>query len=233
MNKKITAAAIGAMALVACVAVFHLQAAPVEDVKYFGESLTAGAFTEADDASDSIWDGGQDSMDQEDYSPVPAQVPSGLSMIHDEEEEDEDTEEDSDDSNDEASGSDFFNFDNNENSADDESPASNELETNEDSDDSLSDGDDVEVQYVLRDADTGKEIYRQWGDGDGGSFNFQLGGGHVIPGFDSAIGEMSVGEEKDNVYISSDDAYGEKGMAAAGIKPNTNLEYDLKVVKKN
>merc|ERR1719163_562864 len=100
------------------------------------------------------------------------------------------------------------------------------------SSESLSDGDDVTVQYKLRLADSGKEVYRQWGEGDGGSFDFELGGGHVIPGFDSAVSGMSVGETK-TVTIPSDQAYGSKGFAGMGIGPNQDLEYTLKVVSKN
>merc|ERR1712188_153038 len=98
--------------------------------------------------------------------------------------------------------------------------------------DSLSEGDDVTVQYKLRLADSGKEVYRQWGDGDGGSFDFELGGGHVIPGFDDAVNGMSVGETK-TVTIPSDQAYGSKGFKGMGIGPNQDLEYTLKVVSKN
>ena len=98
---------------------------------------------------------------------------------------------------------------------------------------SLSAGDNVKVEYVVRLADSGKEVYRQMGDGDGGSFEFELGAGHVIPGFDDAVSQMQVGEEKDGVRISAEDAYGSKGFAAMGIPPNADLEYDLKVVSKN
>lgn len=94
-------------------------------------------------------------------------------------------------------------------------------------------GDNVKVEYVVRLADSGKEVYRQMGDGDGGSFDFELGAGHVIPGFDDAVSQMQVGEEKDGVRISAEDAYGSKGFAAMGIPPNADLEYDLKVVSKN
>merc|ERR1711981_1137200 len=97
---------------------------------------------------------------------------------------------------------------------------------------SVCDGDDVTVEYKLRLADSGKEVYRQWGDGDGGSFDFELGGGHVIPGFDSAVDGMSVGETK-TVTIPADQAYGSKGFAGMGIGPNQDLEYTLKVVSKN
>merc|ERR1712196_179017 len=97
--------------------------------------------------------------------------------------------------------------------------------------DTVSSGDSVTVQYKLRLAN-GKEVYRQWGDGDGGDFSFELGGGHVIPGFDSAVSQMSVGETKD-VTIDSDDAYGSKGFKAMGIPPDTDLHYTLKVVGKD
>jgi len=97
---------------------------------------------------------------------------------------------------------------------------------------SLSDGDNVQVQYVVSLAN-GKEVYRQMGDGDGGSFNFELGGGHVIPGFDSAVSDMSVGEEQDDITIPADQAYGAKGFEAMGIPPNADLVYKIKVVSKN
>merc|ERR1712216_688546 len=94
---------------------------------------------------------------------------------------------------------------------------------------SLSDGDSVSVEYKLSLADTGKEVYRQWGDD---SFTFELGGGHVIPGFNDAVAGMKVGETK-TVTIDSDDAYGSKGFKAMGIPPNADLTYTLKVDSKN
>lgn len=97
---------------------------------------------------------------------------------------------------------------------------------------SLSSGDNVEVQYRLRLPD-GTEVYKQWGDGNGGSFNFELGGGHVIPGFDNAIAGMHVGQEMDDVEIPADQAYGSKGFPGMNIPPNSDLVYDLKVVRKN
>merc|ERR1712202_20885 len=97
---------------------------------------------------------------------------------------------------------------------------------------SVGDGDDVTVEYKLRLADSGKEVYRQWGDGDGGDFSFELGGGHVIPGFDSAVSGMTVGETK-TVTISADQAYGSKGFSAMGIPADADLSYTLKVVSKD
>merc|ERR1712010_183757 len=100
------------------------------------------------------------------------------------------------------------------------------------SDKTVSAGDDVTVQYTLRLADSGKEVARQMGDGGGGDFQFQLGGGHVIPGFDAAVSGMSVGETK-TVTIDSDDAYGSKGTPDGTIPGDADLEYTLKVVSKN
>jgi len=117
-------------------------------------------------------------------------------------------------------------------SSDDSSSSSSASDDEDDSSDSsLSEGDSVNVQYKLR-LPNGKEVYRQWGDGDGGTFTFKLGGGGVIPGFDSAVSDMSVGETK-RVTIDSDDAYGSKGFSAMGIPPDTDLHYTLKVVGKN
>jgi len=96
----------------------------------------------------------------------------------------------------------------------------------------LQDGDNVKVQYKLRLADSGKEVYKQWGAGDGGTFDFQLGGGHVIPGFDSAVSAMKVGQEK-TVTIPASEAYGSKGFSGMGIPPDADLEYTLKVVGTN
>lgn len=115
----------------------------------------------------------------------------------------------------------------------DDAMASSDAESSSGTDSSLSEGDNVKVEYVVRLAGSGKEVYRQWGAGDGGSFNFELGAGHVIPGFDDAVSEMQVGEEKHGVVISAADAYGSKGFQAMGIPADADLEYDLKVVSKN
>jgi len=97
---------------------------------------------------------------------------------------------------------------------------------------SLNDGDNVEVQYVVRLKSTGQEVYRQMGPGDGGSFTFELGGGHVIPGFDTLVGSLKVGDEVNDRTITADQAYGSKGFKAMGIPPDADLEYDIKVVGK-
>ena len=42
----------------------------------------------------------------------------------------------------------------------------------------------------------------------GTPLQFQMGGDHMIPGFEAAVGEMSVGESK-TVRLSPEDAYGD------------------------
>merc|ERR1719261_641868 len=145
---------------------------------------------------------------------------TGTNLFNDEDSSSDSS--DSDDASSEAPADSFSSmFDNAADSAaSDDSSASSGGE-------SVGDGDDVTVEYKLRLADSGKEVYRQWGDGDGGSFDFQLGGGHVIPGFDDAVNGMSVGETK-TVTIPSDQAYGSKGFKGMGIGPNQDLEYTLK-----
>merc|ERR1719473_36585 len=140
---------------------------------------------------------------------------TGTNLFNDEDSSSDSS--DSDDASSEAPADSFSSmFDNAADSAaSDDSSASSGGE-------SVGDGDDVTVEYKLRLADSGKEVYRQWGDGDGGSFDFQLGGGHVIPGFDDAVNGMSVGETK-TVTIPSDQAYGSKGFKGMGIGPNQDL----------
>merc|ERR1712072_937124 len=58
-----------------------------------------------------------------------------------------------------------------ESSSDDSSSSSSSDDDEDSSDNSLSEGDNVRVQYKLR-LPNGKEVYRQWGDGDGGTFSF-------------------------------------------------------------
>lgn len=43
---------------------------------------------------------------------------------------------------------------------------------------------------------------------DGDPFEFLVGSGQVIPGFDTAVRDMKINDEKD-VYIAADDAYGQ------------------------
>merc|ERR1711998_197387 len=136
---------------------------------------------------------------------------------------------DADDSDTQTESSDSLSaFGDSEDTSDD---SEDTADADDNSDDSLQEGDTVEVQYKLSLAD-GTPVYTQWGPGNGGTFSFELGGGHVIPGFDNAVSQMSVGETKD-VDIPASEGYGSKGFKAMGIPPNADLHYTLKVVSKS
>lgn len=66
-------------------------------------------------------------------------------------------------------------------------------------------GDTVRIHYTGT-LDDGTEFDSSAGRDP---LEFALGGGQVIPGFDSAVDGMTVGESK-SVTISPDDAYGER-----------------------
>jgi len=229
--KKISGAAFFAVAVVACLALMstHNQA---EDIKFYGDSLAhMGDYVSEDDAeapdtsvTDSLFN---DNFDDDASNDDGAEKLSGLSALTGEDDNTEDADDDTEDDSAPAKADPLDDFMTAVNSNDD---SSSQAEGGDDS--SLSPGDTVTVQYKLRLPD-GSEVYRQWGDGDGGEFTFELGGGHVIPGFDDAVSGMSVGEEQDDVQIPADEAYGSKGFSAMGIPPNTDLTYDLKVVSKN
>ena len=55
---------------------------------------------------------------------------------------------------------------------------------------------------------------------------FALGGGQVIPGFDSAVDGMTVGENK-NVTIAPDDAYGQRHEQLVQRVPRDILPEDM------
>merc|ERR1711981_395565 len=140
------------------------------------------------------------------YMPSVSDIVPGFSLGSSEDSSDDDDSDDSSSASKSDGDDDFMSDIMGESSSDDSSSSSSSDDDEDSSDNSLSEGDNVRVQYKLR-LPNGKEVYRQWGDGDGGTFSFKLGGGGVIPGFDSAISDMSVGESK-RVTIDSDDAYG-------------------------
>jgi len=228
--KKIAAASVFALALVACIALFDENA--TESIKYYGESLSSlrtssysapAAKTPSSSYSsrfntDSVWD-------EDDSTPVPPQssLSPGLSKFAAPKVE-----------------SDFHDY-----SAPAPAPApaaakhslsyflGTSTQQHSTASSSLHNGDSVRVHYTLRLKSTGEEVYRQWGAGAGGTFTFSLGEHHVIPGFERLVGGMKVGEQRNGVVISASEGYGSKGMAAAKIPPNADLVYDIKVVGKN
>jgi FKBP-type peptidyl-prolyl cis-trans isomerase len=63
---------------------------------------------------------------------------------------------------------------------------------------------------------------------DSGQFDFRLGSGAVIPGFDQAVTGMKIGEKK-TAHIPSNLAYGAAGSGST-IPPNSDLVFDIELV---
>jgi peptidylprolyl isomerase len=79
-------------------------------------------------------------------------------------------------------------------------------------------GSAVSVQYVGVDYETGKEFDTSWGREP---FQFQLGSGSVIPGWDQGVVGMKVGGRR-QLVIPPDLAYGAQG-SPPDIGPNATL----------
>jgi len=90
-------------------------------------------------------------------------------------------------------------------------------------------GDQVTVQYVGVDYSTGEQFDASWDSGQ--PFDFQLGSGGVIPGWDQGVEGMKVGGRRE-LIIPPDLAYGEQGSPPS-IGPNATLIFvvDLLDVK--
>ncbi|MGK2954636.1 MAG: FKBP-type peptidyl-prolyl cis-trans isomerase [Solirubrobacterales bacterium] len=91
-------------------------------------------------------------------------------------------------------------------------------------------GDDVSVQYVGVLTDTGKEFDSSWSR-DSEPFEFKLGEGGVIPGWDQGIPGMKVGGRR-VLVIPPDLAYGTQGSPPT-IPGNSTLTFvvDLEAIK--
>ena len=89
-------------------------------------------------------------------------------------------------------------------------------------------GDTVTVQYVGVDFETGEEFDSSWGREP---FEFELGAGQVIPGWDEGVVGMKEGGRR-QLTIPPDLAYGPTGQPPA-IGPNATLAFviDLESVK--
>ena len=88
-------------------------------------------------------------------------------------------------------------------------------------------GDQVTVDYVGVDFDTGKEFDASFGNPD--PFEFALGGGMVIPGWDEGVEGMKVGGRRELV-IPPDLAYGKAGQPPA-IKPDATLVFVIDLLE--
>lgn len=82
-------------------------------------------------------------------------------------------------------------------------------------------GSQVSVQYVGVLLDTGEEFDASWDSGQ--PFDFQLGAGSVIPGWDQGVEGMKVGGRR-QLVIPPDLAYGAQGQPP-DIPPNATLVF--------
>ncbi|GAB4823664.1 hypothetical protein N2152v2_010710 [Parachlorella kessleri] len=63
----------------------------------------------------------------------------------------------------------------------------------------------------------------------GQPFDFTIGVGQVIRGWDEGVAQMSVGQRA-NLLISADYGYGARG-AGGVIPPNADLQFDVELIK--
>jgi FKBP-type peptidyl-prolyl cis-trans isomerase len=89
-------------------------------------------------------------------------------------------------------------------------------------------GQQATVQYVGVLFKDGKEFDTSWGKGKQ-PFQFALGGGQVIPGWDQGVAGMKVGERR-RLTIPSDLAYGAQGSPPK-IPANAPLIFDIDLTK--
>jgi peptidylprolyl isomerase len=91
-------------------------------------------------------------------------------------------------------------------------------------------GDTIAVQYVGVLFDSGKEFDASWsGDRPGQPFEFPLGGGQVIPGWDRGLIGMKQGGRR-KLIVPSALGYGAQG-APPDIPPNAALIFDVDLQK--
>ncbi|MEO8092176.1 MAG: FKBP-type peptidyl-prolyl cis-trans isomerase [bacterium] len=87
-------------------------------------------------------------------------------------------------------------------------------------------GDQVTVQYVGVDYESGEEFDSSWERPE--PFQFQLGGGMVIKGWDEGVEGMRVGGRR-RLVIPPDLAYGPQGQPPA-IGPNATLVFVIDLI---
>jgi FKBP-type peptidyl-prolyl cis-trans isomerase len=81
-------------------------------------------------------------------------------------------------------------------------------------------GDDINLKYKGYFISKEKNVF------DEGSFDYVVGSGGLIAGFENALTKMRVGE-KVTILIPSEHAYGSQGSSA--IPPNTPIAFDLEI----
>jgi peptidylprolyl isomerase len=114
--------------------------------------------------------------------------------------------------------------------ASDETPTELEIEDIVEGDGpAAKEGDTLEMQYVGAVTESGEEFDASWDRGE--PFEFELGSGNVIEGWDEGIKGMKVGGRR-QLVIPPDLAYGETGSPPA-IPPNATLTFvvDLTGIK--
>jgi peptidylprolyl isomerase len=87
-------------------------------------------------------------------------------------------------------------------------------------------GDTVEVHYVGVEFDTGEEFDASWNRGQ--PFEFRLGKGQVIQGWDEGVAGMKVGGRR-RITIPPDLAYGKRG-AGGVIGPDETLVFVVDLI---
>ena len=90
------------------------------------------------------------------------------------------------------------------------------------------DGDTVSVRYVGVLFENGKEFDASWKGGKGRTFQFPLGGGKVIPGWDQGVAGMKEGGRR-KLIIPPDQAYGAYGYPP-DIPGDAALIFDVDLV---
>ncbi|TGU75113.1 peptidylprolyl isomerase [Geomonas terrae] len=91
-------------------------------------------------------------------------------------------------------------------------------------------GDRVKVHYTGRLDDGTVFDSSECGEGecghDHGPFEFTVGAGQVIPGFDAGVKGLAVGESK-TIHIPVDEAYGERMEEMIAVVPRTELPPEM------
>jgi peptidylprolyl isomerase len=90
-------------------------------------------------------------------------------------------------------------------------------------------GNTVSVRYVGVLFENGREFDASWKNGKGQTFQFPLGGGQVIPGWDQGVAGMREGGRR-KLIIPAELAYGAQGFPP-DIPPNAALIFDIDLVK--